>query len=186
MKDLKFYKTRFFLILGIWLVFSLTFVFLLRPFLTEKQLVATESALSARKTLSEQRAQQDNLKRAEKSLSQLDLGSIKPEYLLPREETLVGEISRIEGWAKELNLDLQVKLSGSLSLAKKSDLKTGVVLVPLTLEIRGSADGAFIFMQLLEKSTLPYKVENMTLSSEKYADQSVFLTLVGNVYVNKQ
>lgn len=180
------YKKQFIILCCAFALSLVLVMFLLWPWLSKMQSGNVASAITARRQLAEKRAQQENLRKAEASMEELQSLPLKYQDLLPTESRLVAEIAMLEKWAVDLNLEFRIALSGKVKEAKKADTRSDIALVPVTLTLKGQSADVLSFLEILESSSFPVVANTLVMSSDGTSKLGgVFVTLTGAVYIKR-
>ncbi|KXK30246.1 MAG: hypothetical protein UZ12_BCD005000603 [Bacteroidetes bacterium OLB12] len=160
-------KNKIYFAVFIWLALCLAaFGFLFKK-LNASNIVALEEITALKKQKGVLEAEKESYTLAKNDLQKLSAEKIQPENFFSRDITLVNEIRRLEGIAKDLKIDMNLSgVAGTLrTLRPAGGVKSEIFQIPFTMNVKGSLASVVSFMEYLENLEFLTSVNNVNISS---------------------
>ncbi len=127
-------------------------------------------------------AQFESYKQAQGELLQLSKESFQPENFFSRDITLVNEIKTLEGLSEKYNLTMELSgISGTVNTAPKAQTVSVLLVIPYSINVKGSLAQVVDFIETLENLSFITNVNNVSVNA---ADKgSVAASMTADFYL---
>ena len=168
---------------GVWLVMLLILFGWLFSWLQGFNTDHAIDVLAKRKEYAELQAEQKSYIQGKADLDNLAKKDIQPSSFFSKDTSLVGEIQTLEKLASDSGLKIVLGIAGTSKVAEKANSKSDLLIIPYTLQLTGSYDGAFAFVSGLEN--LPFITHVKHLQITTTGKDTVSLTMGSVFYIQK-
>ncbi len=169
-------------IVGFVLVALLVFGLAL-PWLSNKLQTSLGGILEQKKTVLELRQEQHNIELAKQDLVEIENKQRLPENFFSKDTTLVTDLGNLEGTARDLHIDFNLSVSGTVPVAAKAKTTSELFLVPFTIQISGAYADVVSYFDFLEHSGTVFTVQTINLGGGE--GEKVTANLGGSFYLRK-
>lgn len=159
------------------IVFGLGF-----PWFTSKLEMSLTAILEQKKTVLELRQEQKNIELAKRDLVDLAKKDRLPEDFFSKDTTLVGDLGNLEAKARELNIEFNLTVSGTIPTAAKAKTLSELYSIPFSIQISGPYESLVAYFDYLEHSGSAFTVQTITIGG---SDDKVTANLSGSFYLRK-
>lgn len=179
-------KTKIYLILTVWLVFSVA-MFLYGFQIMDKSNRQALAKISQDKVqMLQLKAQEDSYRLAQQDLDQMAKEQYQPQDFFSSDITLVKEIEALENLGKNLGVELTLGgITGTINTVPKAKTKSGeLYYVPYSISVSGSFEKVTDFIETLENLDFITTLNSLSLTSSGSGD-SVSASMSADFYIRK-
>lgn len=160
------------------LVFGLGF-----PWFASKLENSLTAILEQKKTVLELRQEQKNIELAKRDLVDLAKKDRLPEDFFSKDTTLVQDLGLLEAKARELGVEFNLTVSGTIPTAAKAKTLSELYVIPFTVQLSGSYENLVAYFDFLEHSGSVFTVQTINLGGG--GEDRVTANLGGSFYLRK-
>lgn len=155
------------------------------PWLDRANTSLAESVKATRKEFLEVEAEQRNFELGKRDLATLASKPIRPDNLFSGDTSLVTEIEILEQVAEDLELSLDITVSGTAATAPKAKTSTDIRTIPFAVHIEGTYSSVIHFLEFLEHAKFVTYIKTLNIAPSKDGTSFVGAQLSGNFYIKK-
>lgn len=177
-------KNKIFILLSVWLVFSMVMFLYFFGILNASNSNYVENLTQKNKDLAVLNAERESYIQARDDLARIEKEEIKPDNFFSKDTSLVNEIKTLEGWAKKLELQMQLAgVSGTINTLPKAKTLSSIGTVSYSVNLLGSFTQVVNFIEVLENLNFITNINSLSISSS--TNGLVNMSLSANLYLKK-
>lgn len=136
------------------------------------------------KDYSDQLAEQRSYEAGTKDLEVLAKKAYQPDNFFSKDTRVVKEIKQLEEVSQDLDIDLKLTVSGTVSEATKANQTAGeIYVVPYTMQATGRFESIVSFLEIIEQ--LPFVTHVKSLSISALGSGQVNALISANFFIKK-
>lgn len=177
-------KTKIIVLIVVFILFTAGMFFFGYGIMANKNQVIADTIAQRNVELEVLLREQKSFEQGKIDLAILEKSQYPPDELFSSDTKVVKEIQQLESAAQRYGLDIQISVSGSVSLAKPvTGVSSELFAIPYTITLTGSSDNVLLFVQAIER--MPFITHTNDLSITVNEEDQTTAVIFSEFYIKK-